>query len=116
MIKVNTNCKYCLKEFKAKSIRAVFCSSKCRVYFRRETEYKSRNKPFTGAVTDDFKPVLAPIIEKQGKRTGKEVIGKAGDTAAPLVESVVKPVIRDNESKWDFRIRLQEWKDKNNIS
>lgn len=76
MIEVNTHCKYCLKEMDAKSVRAVFCSSKCRVYFRREKEYKSRNKPFTGATVDDFKPVLATIIEKEGKRIGNKAKSK----------------------------------------
>jgi hypothetical protein len=48
--------------------------------------------------TSDLQPVLAPIIEKEGKRTGKKVIGKASDTAAPLIESVVKKEYNPNNN------------------
>lgn len=69
-----------------------------------------KNNPPSVITTNE--PVLDPIIKKEGKHTGNKVKTKPRNTAAPLIESVGKPVIGDNESKWDFRIRLQEWKDK----
>ena len=60
---VSANCAFCGKPFEARSISAVFCSAKCRVYASR---HRRQGKPFPAAVstalTIPATPSLAPGI------------------------------------------------------
>jgi len=78
-------------------------------------EDNTKVKKIKAAVTDDFKPVLAPIIEKQGKRTGekKESEIKVAESFTEDNIHSLAPKVHKSTSLGLTKAELAKWR-KNN--
>lgn len=110
-LNINTNpylteikCKYCERPTKVKNTNKQFCSSKCRVYFKREKDRGTIDLPKVGHtinMTSNAPPVVV-TKRKQHNHTLTLTVSPNGLTRNP------------GESGIDFAIRKAEW-EKNNL-
>ena len=103
MIKKIDNCTYCGEKMESKTAKKKFCSTKCRVYYKREIVRGTLCLPKVGNAFENMMPVIndKPIIVTERKQHNHSLTL----TVKPIKQ---EPLRLDGESSIDYRVRMNE--------
>ena len=105
MIKKTENCTYCGEKMESKTAKKKFCSTKCRVYYKREIVRGTLCLPKVGGIFENTMPVIndKPFVVTERKQHKHSLTL----TVKPIKEEMVE-CLGDNKMTMKERIALKE--------